>query len=345
MMAAEEKHYFVCANTAQGFVDHFSGNLAGLDRVFILKGGSGTGKSTLMRRIGQAYQDGGEEVDYIHCSSDADSLDGVIIPHLSVAIVDGTAPHVLEPRLVGVTEDYVNMGVALNRQKLAPYKKEMLELKQESSRQYAEMYVHLHQAAQALEKAAVTVKAPEPPLDGWQQELTEQILGKKVLLKKSDIKQRFCGALTVNGDTYPGLAIAKSAKTRYFLGGCYGQEVLQMLAEEAIGRGYDAEIYYDHFQPEKMIFCHLPEKSLCLLDDNYSATSSCKTANDICHPIGQTQPTITSTEYDHWRGQAMACLEKARQAHTALEKYYYPAVDFEVVEQIYDVIHSEIAAL
>ena len=65
-MEAAEKHYFVCANTAEGFVDHFRSNLSGLDRVFILKGGSGTGKSTMMSRIGKAYQECDHTVEYIH---------------------------------------------------------------------------------------------------------------------------------------------------------------------------------------------------------------------------------------------------------------------------------------
>ena len=50
-----------------------------------------------MRRLGQAMQDRGVETEYIHCSADPDSLDGVKFPALHVAYVDGTAPHDAAP--------------------------------------------------------------------------------------------------------------------------------------------------------------------------------------------------------------------------------------------------------
>ena len=48
-----------------------------------------------MRRVGQAAEERGYQVEYIVCSGDPDSLDGVVLPQLQTAIVDGTAPHVV----------------------------------------------------------------------------------------------------------------------------------------------------------------------------------------------------------------------------------------------------------
>ena len=39
----------------------------------------------------------GETVEYILCSADPDSLDGVVLPRLGAALVDGTAPHGTAP--------------------------------------------------------------------------------------------------------------------------------------------------------------------------------------------------------------------------------------------------------
>ena len=44
-------HYFAGGNTARGFFSLYDSNFAGLEKVFILKGGPGTGKSTLMKKI------------------------------------------------------------------------------------------------------------------------------------------------------------------------------------------------------------------------------------------------------------------------------------------------------
>lgn len=59
---------------------------------YILKGGPGCGKSTLMRQIAEVFCDR-EPVERYFCSSDPHSLDAVVLTKSKVAIVDGTAPH------------------------------------------------------------------------------------------------------------------------------------------------------------------------------------------------------------------------------------------------------------
>lgn len=92
-------HYFPGGNTAEGFCSHFGDILPApmRRRMFYLKGGPGVGKSTLMRRVGEAAEKAGLEVEYFHCSSDPDSLDAVCLPQKGAALMDGTAPHVYDP--------------------------------------------------------------------------------------------------------------------------------------------------------------------------------------------------------------------------------------------------------
>lgn len=87
--------FFLGANSPSGFYSLYDQLLdpAAAQRVFLLKGGAGCGKSSLMRRVAQALSDAGERVEYIRCSGDPDSLDAVIFPDLHSAIVDATAPH------------------------------------------------------------------------------------------------------------------------------------------------------------------------------------------------------------------------------------------------------------
>ncbi len=88
-------HFFLGANSGQGFQSLFDSFCAPEDHfdLVVLKGGPGCGKSTLMRRVGEAMEARGETVEYLHCSGDPGSLDGVHIPRLRAAFVDGTAPH------------------------------------------------------------------------------------------------------------------------------------------------------------------------------------------------------------------------------------------------------------
>ena len=103
--------YFLGANSKDGFASlyrYFPGGPG--DFLHIIKGGPGTGKSSFMRRIGQAAQARGLDVHYVLCSGDPSSLDGVYLPALHLGWMDGTAPHVAEPRYFGVDADYVNLG-------------------------------------------------------------------------------------------------------------------------------------------------------------------------------------------------------------------------------------------
>ena len=63
--------FFLGANSAQGFYSLYSdfASRPG-DMLHIIKAGPGTGKSTFMRKIGQAAEERGYEVEYIICSGD-----------------------------------------------------------------------------------------------------------------------------------------------------------------------------------------------------------------------------------------------------------------------------------
>lgn len=88
-------HFFLGTNTPQGFVSRFDQLADPLDgwREFVIKGGPGTGKSTLMKRIAAEAGTRCKRVELIHCSSDVDSLDGVILHDIKTSIADGTSPH------------------------------------------------------------------------------------------------------------------------------------------------------------------------------------------------------------------------------------------------------------
>lgn len=106
-----ENHFLASANTCKGFVNCFDHiNYSNKAFTYILKGGPGTGKSTIMKNFGKNFQDKGYDVEYFYCSSDIESLDGVRIPKKQIAIVDGTAPHITEATIPGIKEKILNVG-------------------------------------------------------------------------------------------------------------------------------------------------------------------------------------------------------------------------------------------
>ena len=92
---------FACINSGQGFRSYFDTFLGKMQYVYVIKGGPGTGKSGFMRRIRKEAQKRGEESLPIFCSSDPESLDGLILKERRIAFVDGTSPHVQEPAQPG----------------------------------------------------------------------------------------------------------------------------------------------------------------------------------------------------------------------------------------------------
>ncbi len=122
--------FFAAANTESGFRSLFPSCFSPTEhrRIYILKGGPGTGKSTLMKQLGFTAEALGHETEYYYCSSDTDSLDGVRIPSLGVAILDGTPPHAVEPEYPGAVETLVDLGAAFDRAALARQRKKLVSL-------------------------------------------------------------------------------------------------------------------------------------------------------------------------------------------------------------------------
>ncbi len=164
-------HMFPGSNTPQGFKGFLAENLQGMERVFILKGGPGCGKSTLMNKIAQNMIERGYDVEVWLCSSAPESLDGVVVPELAVAVVDGTAPHVVEPGCPGVVEEIVNLGEHWNQSRLREHKEEIKQLGQQIEASFERAYQEL------AEMAAVRGEQPSADLAVTDAEVTQLCRG------------------------------------------------------------------------------------------------------------------------------------------------------------------------
>ena len=353
-------HYFACANSSNGFVDQFSSVLQGLARIFILKGGPGTGKSTLMRRVGKTFEEKGESVEYIHCSSDADSLDGVILRGRKVAVVDGTHPHVIEPTAPGACEEYVNLGVCWDREQLVPYRDEILRLKGQISREYKEIYRILAEAKEVHDRWEKVYfdNLDVRKLDESADALIFAILeGFVPVLKRGELVHRFFGALTPQGSVNYIDNLTQGLDRRYLIQGRPGtgkSTLMKKIATAASECGIAVEMYHCSLDPNSVDMVILRELGVCVVDATAPHEVYPEQERDVIVDLYLAAVTpgtdeenleilsLVTEEYARRIKEAQSRLARVHHLHDALEEYYINAMDFKQIEQIIEDIIFEI---
>ena len=146
------RNYFASANGYGGFKSYFGEIFKSerFERIYILKGGPGTGKSSMMKQLASLAYDGGLDHEKIYCSSDPASLDGVIIhtEHGDYAVIDGTAPHERDAVVPGAIDTLINIGANLDERLLRQRRDEILTLGVQKKGAYKSAYAVLKAAGE-----------------------------------------------------------------------------------------------------------------------------------------------------------------------------------------------------
>ncbi len=147
MAIPAKQEFFIGANTGRGFVCYAEDTFRDLRKLYLIKGGPGTGKSTLMKQVAAAAEEKGITVEYYRCSSDPDSLDGIVLRDMSVGFVDATAPHVMESRYPGAREEILDLGIFWNAAMLEERFHEIKALSDEKAETFASVYQYMSVAS------------------------------------------------------------------------------------------------------------------------------------------------------------------------------------------------------
>ena len=256
--------FFLGANSAGGFRSlyaHFAA--APGDRLHVIKGGPGTGKSGFMRRIAEAAEKRGLDAQLVLCSGDPDSLDGVYLPALRQGWVDGTAPHALEPAIFGVSGDYVNLG----RFCRLP----LPEADAAAARQLTAEYKALYREAYACLAAASSLRRAAPGL--WEGEVRERAEGRILsLLRRHPAgpggeTRRYLSAVSCQGLLRLGGEAAKLCPTVIELDDGFGlaAPALAFAAQESARLGLERILCPSPLEAEEADALLLPGAGLALL--------------------------------------------------------------------------------
>lgn len=235
----EHTQYYLGANSVHGFYSLYD-NLCppdGDDFLWVIKGGPGCGKSSFMRRIAEAMANSGHDVQYILCSGDPDSLDGVYFPALHVGYVDGTSPHVQEVAYPAASGLYLDLGQFYDRAALIESRKRIRALNLSYKGLYASAYRLL--AACPAPQDDLAHEAP-PALRA----LEEQQTGK--------LQKRFLRAVTCKGlvsAEHPPCSRVREISS---------QSALSQLAQNACELGYEVITAQHPLFPTLCESVHIP---------------------------------------------------------------------------------------
>lgn len=346
---------FLGGSSPNGFRTYFGNMIADTGfHTYIIKGGPGTGKSSLMKRLAEAFPDDKKEVYY--CSSDPDSLDALVFPERKVILVDGTAPHVFEPEYAGAVQQILDLGAYWDISRLKKSKDDIIS----ANSAYLQHHVRCRRYITAL--SAVTGDTSQigslalngDKLEGFISRLSKKLLPKKSSACEGKIEFRQLSALTPKGylTNIPEDYSVYLLNDSYYAG---SEQFLRKFADIASKKGYSVSVSVCTLHgSESFEHMLIPELKIAFF-----------TANPINNLVVESkQPVNFRRFYDknaisekklrikfnesaakNFRDEAVLSLKNAKAEHDKLEQLYIPVVDFDGVNRLCYTLISQIKSL
>lgn len=347
-----EKHVFAGNNTSKGFYSYFDYiiNPEDAKRILILKGGPGVGKSSFMKKFGMKMSSLGYDTEYVHCSSDENSLDGVLIPELKIALVDGTAPHTIDPKLPGAVDEIVNLGVYLNNKEMTKHKNQIIQIDKKNTQLYKSAYRYLESAGLILEEINSIYDCYTDEKQFYM--LCENILNKIFINKPNQlfdnsgtIRKMFSEAYTANGYIKYTDSYYDDKKIMAIIGENtnYTSKLLDSIVKEAVKRGHNTECFYRALTPDKLQNIIITDLNLMIVSaDNHLSCDFDEVIN--LHEIMDLENLKTHISeiennlhlFDLLINNALEKLSEAKKYHELLEIIYVNSMDFNGVDECFD---------
>lgn len=264
--------FFLGANTSRGFVSLYPDLAKEPDlRLSAIKGGPGCGKSTFLRSVAAWEEPMRRELFF--CSSDPESLDGVLLHSRALAVLDGTAPHGYDPPLPGARGEYLLWPSFLDPAGLAEKRRELETLNSDAAGHYAQAYRLLEAWALVQRR----IRGQLEPLLPRAQLLRRAggIAGRELPQRFASgscsiLRKRFLDGVTPRGPLFLADTVAALAQKVYLLEDRFGLAsfMLALWRDRALELGLEVYACMDPREPDRLLHLLLPQLGLAFLTED-----------------------------------------------------------------------------
>ena len=349
------KYYFLGGVTPNGFSTSLSELIASEEYfTYILKGGPGTGKSSVMKKIANVFE-GKEDVTRYYCSSDPDSLDAVLLHSSKVIIVDGTPPHVFEPLFPGVCQKIINLGECWDDSLLKEHREDIIRaVRQNKALMKSASENHKILGSVCTERKD---KSKEFVNIGRISDFAADFCRQYLKVRNECSGKEFIRQLSVM-TRYGYMTHMKTIdnyQTVFFIKDdlfAATDVLLKLIAREASERGYDVRLsnclLFGTAVREHLL---IDGASLALVSSNPLTQITCtgQTLIDCSdfydRDFVQSNKEFFSENENRIRelsDRSAKLLEDAKKSHDEIERYYIRAMDFAAIDRIYDSLYNEL---
>lgn len=342
--------YFLGANSCEGFYSVFDKSYSAKDgfKVYIIKGGPGTGKSSFMKYFAAKAEEKGIKAVLCPCSSDPQSLDAVILPEKKIVIMDGTAPHTVDPVYPGACEKILNFGEFWNDGAFTADRDKIIEatLKNKALHKTAARYI-----SAAGELIADSYKTALACTDTEKTAAYADSLCRRLIPKKQGEGKewvRFIEGITPVGVvSYSGTVTGSAEKTVIISddAGSASNIIINAVRKYALKNGYEIITVKNPFLPS-LITDHIiiPELSLAFATENEYMHFKTEARRIHARRFVSSKSIHKSRERMKFNKKAVkqlllsaaATLSEAKSVHDVLESYYISAMDFKALTAFAD---------
>ncbi len=301
-----------------------------------------------MKRVGEYLAGKGKDVELIHCSSDPNSLDGVVCTDIGFAIIDATAPHTIDPCYPGAVESVLSLYHLLNEDHLLKYKNNIIELFDKNACFHERSTRYLNSAGSLMQDS---IRVFGFCIDAVKlDKFCNRFAARKLKAKKGEKgteQLRVLSAVTPYGIVFYGDTVVEMAKNIVVLDddiGFVSKQILAHLRTDALEKGYDIySCYCPMFPYDKLDHIIIPELSLAFVTKNrhieydYGEAEVIR-SNRFVHPERYKERKkrlkFNRVIIDELLAQSMVMLKNAKDIHDQIETYYIDAMDFERLDEM-----------